>query len=362
LSAKDAQFEKLFCVCGIAVEHDLRLDGVRTASSLCARRAQVGGVVSMMGVRLEPSANIEALSADEIAVGGSFYASGQFAAKSRVQLEGAKIGGKLVLDGARIEAPQKVALVLDHAEIRLGLMARNLSVVGTVRMHHAQIGCQVSLRSASLENANGDALQADHLVVRGALMLNDGFHASGAIDLHGSEIDCHLNLTDARIDGIRAGDTALVLGAASVHGDIVARRAVIAGKVQASAVVMSGSMSFPGAKIGVGGQGVALVLARAQIGGSVSFGDECECRGRLSLADCTVGTTLDLSESTFSNENGVAVLGSGLTLRGDLRGNASKYHGFVDLAGATFGGEVRFTDSLFGGVPSRSSTYGEPAE
>ncbi|WP_344868588.1 hypothetical protein [Amycolatopsis ultiminotia] len=101
------------------------------------------------------------------------------------------------VDAERMQADQSVFL-------RDGFEAVGTGKQGTVRLHSARIGGQLSCQGAKLRNDSGPALHAERLQVGENVFLRDGFEAIGAgavtVTLSGARIDGLLVFQPARLE------------------------------------------------------------------------------------------------------------------------------------------------------------------
>ncbi len=164
------------------------------------------------------------LSADRMAVSGSVFLNKGFFASGTVHLIGAQIGGQLNCDGGRftnVDADGKPigdALSADNMMVKGNVfLNKGFSASGTVSMHSAQIGgslvCDGGSFAATL-NADskpvGNALSADHMVVKGSVSLRDGFSASGEVRLLRAQIDGNLSCSGGSFTNVDAAKTPIV--------------------------------------------------------------------------------------------------------------------------------------------------------
>ncbi|ATE57853.1 hypothetical protein CNX65_34850 [Actinosynnema pretiosum] len=152
----------------IRVSGSLMAVALRARGEVRLRGADFGGSVHLGGARLiNPGHN--ALEASGVRVAGSLFCDaegGRFTAEGRVLLDGARVGGNVVLSGARLRASTVERPVL------------------------------VIPRGTADEAA---ALVADRIRVDGNVELDDGFTSTGTVRLPNAEIGGYLRLSGARI-------------------------------------------------------------------------------------------------------------------------------------------------------------------
>ncbi|HKA69453.1 MAG TPA: hypothetical protein VKG85_10085 [Actinomycetes bacterium] len=91
-----------------------------------------------------------ALLADGLELGGELLASPGFRATGELLLRSAQIGGNVFLAGAELENPGRNAINLDRTTIRGNLTAWGLKVRGTVRLQNTVVGGTVLFDGANL--------------------------------------------------------------------------------------------------------------------------------------------------------------------------------------------------------------------
>ncbi len=210
---------------GAWIEDRLDLEIVTATASLQMVRCRFGAGIGARDSKL-PSlyldgSQISDLRADGATICGNVHLRSGFNATGAVRLLGAQIGGDLTCTGGTFgnadEAGDALgfALCADRIVVKGGVFLNaGFNASGEVRLLGAQIGGMLSCRGGTFSNADeagnplGDALNADGVVVTGALFLR-GADFTGGVDLtaaHASSL-----LDDAacwpdggiRIDGFR---------------------------------------------------------------------------------------------------------------------------------------------------------------
>jgi hypothetical protein len=218
---------------GISVKGPAYLENVKAVAAkegtaLSLVEASIGGGLTFNTVKLRSTAG-EALAAESLSVGNDttlikFTASARGGFDS-CRLVGAKIGGTLSLDGARIESSFGTALDADRIEVGGAayfserMLARTRGPGSSaVSLVGAKIGGQLSFQDARLRAKHGTALYAPHVTVGGTASLQ-GARASGGLDsvqLGSAKIGAHLILNGARLT--TTGRTALAAELITVDG------------------------------------------------------------------------------------------------------------------------------------------------
>lgn len=186
-------------------------EGFRAEGMVRLPYADIGGQLSFRGARLtnrDPYAPHRfALLADHMRVTGDMFCDEGFRADGAINLPGARIGGRLDLDGARLSNPDGFALFGQQMTVAGNVYGRNLRTEGSLYLPGADIGGQLSLSGAELTNPGGNALFADGITVANDVLLqraagviaSSGFRAKGAVRLPYADIGGQLVLTGARL-------------------------------------------------------------------------------------------------------------------------------------------------------------------
>ncbi|MBI4298367.1 MAG: hypothetical protein HY666_01215, partial [Chloroflexi bacterium] len=181
-----------------------------------------------------------------------------------VQIQGARIEGRLDLEGATVvhrlfikDSAIDQGIVLSDARTRrlvldgshIGAIAGdNLVVGGSVAMRRTHVKGGLTLRDASiegtldctgghLENPGGNALHADRMTVKGGVFLRQGFQAKGEVRLPGASIEGPLDCTGGHLEN--PGGYALTLEQATVAGVAFLR-----------SLELQGSLNLTSARVG----------------------------------------------------------------------------------------------------------------
>jgi hypothetical protein len=245
----------MFCRDGFTAQGEVRLPG-----------AQIGGRLYFDGAKLSNPGG-QALVASRLTVGQDMFFRHRgvpgyeqpFVAEGLVDLRGAHIGGHLDCSGANLSNDSGPALVADSLQVdqdmflRHGFTATGTGDLGAVRLSGAHIGGSLECDSARLCNDFGPALYADRLHVEQSMLLRYGFTATGrsgygTIYLVGAHIDGHLDCAEGKL----RNDSGPALAAYSLQVD--------------QGMYLTRGFSATG-----GGEGVAVDLAGARVGGAFMF-------------------------------------------------------------------------------------------
>jgi hypothetical protein len=300
LSMSDAQIDGLLLLGGCHFHGPVGLTGTHVTQTLSLKDSVVSG---------DP-----ALAADSLSVSRNMVCTG-VVVRGEVLLGSARIGGRLMFDGARLENPGGMALAADGLIADRGVFCDpGFTAAGEVRLHDARIGGRLTMAGASLCNPGGTALGAERLTVDGTLQLNGGFSAQGEITLRGAALRGGLELGSAKIDN--APGVALNAGRTTIETGVYATGGFIAsGEVQLDGAHVLGSINLAGASLMNPG-GTALLADRLDVQGRFFCGPEFTAQGNIRLAGARIGAGMYFNGSRLSSSAGPALLAWGLTVGG----------------------------------------------
>jgi hypothetical protein len=314
---------------GIRVAADLLLDDGFTAHGrVHLTDAHVGGSLRLSGARLRGHAG-RTLIADRLVVEGSCYAR-RLRSDGELRIPGARITGNLDLDGADLTGPLD-ALDATGASVGGSLLAGRHADVpdlaftssGRVLLAGARIGGDMVLSGARMARRPGveppepvpeesrvpvvpggivDAaacLVADRVQVDGNLELDDDLVTDGTVRLPNARVGGYLRLSGARLAGpYGASDRGIALlgDGMEVGGDVEGRdhgRGGLrcAGQLRLVDAQVRGSASLSGVELDTPG-GYALLGDRLRVGGDLYL-RRVRCAGTIRLQNADVGATLD---------------------------------------------------------------------
>ncbi|MGI5233475.1 hypothetical protein [Actinoallomurus sp. CA-142502] len=190
--------------------HALHADGLRVGQGMyCLDRftargevsllgADIGGPLVLAGARLSNPGR-PALHADRIGVGQGMFCSDRFSAEGEISLIGAHIGGDLVLSGARLANPGGPALTADQLSVDHGMDCSEFTARGEVRLVGAHIG-EFDLHNADLTEPGEYALAADQISIARNMDCSKLFTAGGEVRLRGANVGGQLTLFRAALN------------------------------------------------------------------------------------------------------------------------------------------------------------------
>ena len=278
---------------------------------------RVGGQVGCVGAKFEAHAGGVALSMNHIEVGEWLLLRAQrqeegphrFEAHGTVRLTGARVGGELNLDGARLKA-QGDALAGESMHVGDGLRMRDFAghlfeCDGTIRLSDTEIGGNLDCSGAMLNGGNSRALSMSRgkiggdvrfcasavdrpFIARGEILLAGGTTIRGRLDCSGAMF----------IHGSAEGKKrALSLWNLTVERDLRLRpgsghRPYVDGQIYAYGLKVGGTLECLGLFLDHS-DGDALFLDSAAISSdfvvSDAEGHAADIRGSINLSDSRIG-------------------------------------------------------------------------
>jgi hypothetical protein len=381
----------------LRVAADLLLaDGFTATGPVNLSDAQIGGSLRLSGGRLRTDGR--ALYADRIVVGGTFYAR-RLTSDGELRLPGARITGNVDLSGADLASSTGDALDMTGVSIEGSFLAgrhdagRELvfRALGRLQLTGARIGGDLVLSGARIERPAtpgppepdpdesrmpvvpggivdpGACLVADRVHVEGNLELDDGMSTDGTVRLPNARIGGYLRLSGARLLGPRgASDRGIALlgDGMDVGGDLECRdngggALICAGQLRLVDAHVRGSASLSGIELSAPG-GYALLADRLRIGGELYL-RRLSCAGTVRLQNAEIGATLDCTGAQMTEPR----KRSDGTLRPSLDARAATIgkdlmcaNGFVATGGVRIRRtdvrkSVQFTDAALGCPPEQ---------
>jgi hypothetical protein len=332
--------------------------------------AWIGGNLGLAGAKLS-NANGRALSAYRLTVGGDLNcakddtSAAPFAATGEVHLDHARIGGQLILTGAQFAGPGKATAdnrkqpwALNAYGVRVdgNLMANEgFTATGGMQLGLAMIGGNLNFTFATLSNASGLALSAYQLTVSGDLnCAADGesdlrFTATGEVRLVNAKIGGQLNLAGARLEAPTGrGEERWALNAYGVRigGNLLANEGFRArGGLQLGSARVGGHLALDNAQLLAGGARWALNAHGLRVDDGFGATQRFTAIGGIHLGGAVIERNLNMTGARVSNRHGPALSAYQLTVTGDL--NCAAQRSPVRRFRAI--GEVRLVNAKIGG-------------
>jgi len=278
-----------------------------------------------------------------------------FQADGLVHLNGARIGGNLIFEGAHLDGKGGRALSADNLTVDQDMECDRLTADGEVLLG-GHIGL-LSFQGAALNNRGGCALMSDGLRVDKVMFCRNGFTSYGEIRLPGARIGGRLYFDGAKLSN--PGGQALVASRLTVGQDMFCRNHK--GPEHEQPFVVEGAVILVGAHIGghldcAGAQlrndsGPTLHADSLQVdqdmlltGGFTAVGSGGY--GAVNLVGAHIGGHLDCAGADLRNDCGPALdayslqVGQGMHLFGGFTASGSSGFCTVNLTGAHIGARL----------------------
>jgi hypothetical protein len=208
-------------------------------------------------------------------------------------------------------------------------------IAGSVRLEHAKVSGQLSMRASRAEAVAATGLSVDGDVDCAAL------EARGRVSFKAAAVTGRLDLTGARIAA--PGGRALVLSSATIGGELDCLELAVDGETRAINCRVDGQLIMSAAQLRNPG-GVAFFAGGLTVGGGAFF-DGFSASGAFRLIGAHLAANLTIEGATFDNPGGVAVnLERAVT--GSVHGNDLSCHGQLSLIGARISGDVSMTRAV----------------
>lgn len=361
---------------------------------LSAAEGRFEGAVTIVDSDFVANAPFEALNMRDCTIAGSLVFGGRVRVTGPVHLDGARISGQLVLSGAELMTdpalwPLGLSLCADGIEVRGNVLAESSDTLrfrasGTVSFDGAKIGGDLIANGARLESlGQAFAFSARSAEIGGTLSfgVREGelteavFEAVGSVDILNSRIGDNLDLRGACLrpldnrlalnaSGVTIGHQ-LILKTAWLNDDPKPLRFRAEGELHFIGAVIGDDVELRGAEIVPPPGRPALAFTGARIGGQVHLchsevsGERAdsvrtEVYGSIEMASCRVEGLLCLAGARVAPPPGSAALrlanaelGSDLELgarptRSSGEAGLTPFEAFgeIDLVGSTVRGSI----------------------
>jgi hypothetical protein len=382
----------------LRVAADLLLDDGFTADRVDLTDAHIGGSLRLSGSRLDGRGG-KALIADRIVVEGTWYGR-LLRAHGELRLPGARITGNADLAGAHLASPTGDTIDLTGVDVGGSLIAsrhptardQTFTSAGRVLLAGARVGGDLVLSGARIrtvadpedaeEAAEGSrvpvlpvgivdaaaCLVADRIRVEGNAELDDGLHTTGTLRVPGMVVAGYLRLSGAQLDGPRGASDrgiALLADGMEVGGDIEGRDGgagalTASGQVRLVDAHVRGTASLSGITLAAP-DGYALLGDRLRVGGELYL-RRAHITGTVRLQNAHIGSTLDCERAVLTKPRlrPDATMRPSLDLRSATIGKdllcVGRFvaEGGVRLRVAEVGKSVQFSAARLGSTPQKS--------
>ncbi|MEU6310469.1 membrane-associated oxidoreductase [Streptomyces sp. NPDC047014] len=175
----------------LRVDVVLRLSCCRITGPVRLQGAKIAGGLFLQGAVIGPAPGEESaeppLQLNHVEVGTDIIAN-DLTVHGQLRLNGAVVGGQVLLDNARLLAPGGIALHAETLAVGTDLRAHGLEARGTVNLSGARIPRQLYLASAVFAHPEGTALRASSCAI-GEMWLRGCDRIQGTLNLRRSHID-----------------------------------------------------------------------------------------------------------------------------------------------------------------------------
>ena len=254
--------------------------------------------------------SVPALDGAQLTTRGNLELRKGFTASGEISLDGARIGGDLLLDGAYLRNPGGFALDADGAIVDGNLDCSGGFMVGEVGLIGARVRGHLQLTQAVLANPGGIALNGEQLTVGRNVVAVRAFFLRSEVNLRGAHIGGTLDLHGAVLSN--ADGIALYADLLTIDHHLLCGKAFTAsGRVNLAGAHVGGVLDLRGSALDGTGE-TALDAAGLTVARDMLCMDGFTARGEVNLAGAHVGGKLNLSGSTLSSPDRSALYGDGL--------------------------------------------------
>ncbi|WP_235868355.1 hypothetical protein [Pseudomonas ogarae] len=299
---------------------------------------------------------IPGLEGRRMIVGGMVSMRG-VKSKDTVSLDNSQIGGQLLCSRAELYGKEGAALTVDAAVIRGNvLLDDGFRTVGKVSFNNARVGGDFISTFASLDGNNDHALSFIDAVIKGSVILHGGFRARGTIHFMNVRIGSDFICSNASLDG--NNNTALCLDKAVIRGSVFLQMGFTSvGAVRLMGTQIGGQLQCSGASLD-GKDGDALSADRVVITDSVLLCEGFKALGTVHFTSAKIGGHLNCSSASLDGKDGEAlsvggaVIKGGVFLQGGFKAvgkvsfNGSQIDGQLNCIGARLDGKDDYALSV----------------
>ncbi len=252
--------------------------------------------------------------------------------------------GSLNLSGSKLPG-----LFAQGLKVAQGVLLRDgFHATGTVDLSGAEIGGQLDCSAGHFYRDGEKALNGQGVKVAQDVFLSDGFRATGTVDLSGAEIGGQLACLAGRFDGV--GGNALNGQRVKVaQGVFLSHGFRATGTVDLSGANIRGPLACSAGHFD-GNGGNALNGQSVKVAQGVHLSHGFHTTGTVDLNAAEIGGQFACSDGHFDGNGEEALNGQSIKVAQDVFLREG-FHatGTVDLSGAEIGGQLDCTDGRFEG-------------
>ncbi len=322
---------------------DLHLQHCQIDGEVDLEGACVGGQLVLSGSTLRNPGGV-AVRANGLVVAGDMLCRDGAEVEGEINLEAARIGGELRFTRSTLRNRHKIALRADRMTVEKDMYCREVEVEGEVQLSSGHIKGQLNFNDAKLSHPGGVALRADHLVVGSHLYCQDGFNTTGEVDLVAARVGGEIRFSASTLSN--PGRTALRADRLVVADDMYCRQKLhVDGTVSLRGAHIKGQLNFNNATLSNPGL-IVLDADRLVVGSHLYCQDGFVTDGEISLVAARVGGEARFSGATLSNPNRTALQADRIFVGGDMYCRQKfEVEGRVSLRGAHIAGQLNFNDA-----------------
>jgi hypothetical protein len=234
----------------------------------------------------------KAIYAVSLTVLGSMYCDVDFVAKGEIDISRASIGNQLNFNGATVEKVDGVAILGDGLTASSVHLSGEFTARGTVRFQSADVGRAFNCSGGKFISVDLPAMVLDGLSVGSVVSLSSEFEARGEVRMIGAHVRGQIVCTNGVF--VNRQNDALVFDSTVVEDSLVCGDRFsctgtyrMCGADVKGQVVLGGSFNGDDAPMG------AILVSGATIGRELYLVPAKPVRGRVSLANATVGHLRD---------------------------------------------------------------------
>ena len=328
---------------------DLIIQNVTVTGLISLHWANIRGDLRLTGSRLiAPGGQV--FNGKDLRVGGSLFLDGRdFRAQGEVCLRSAHVEGQIDCRHARFSNPLGHTINADHLVVDGELLCEEgFRSAGEVCLQWAKVW-RLRATGGSFRSSTTYALHADALRAEAGIYLDRGFHATATVRLVGANITGELCCTEGHFDNpsgraldaerIVAEDVYLDRGFRA-HGDVRFNDADVARQFNATAGKFRNERR--------GDNQYALDCDGLRCDADVFLNDGFNAIGTVSLRGAQIKTELNCTAASFTKPDGCALFADGLATPGmvfldrDFRAD-----GEIRFARATVGRQLVCTGGAF---------------
>lgn len=308
-----------------------RLPALRFIGCRCAR---IGLRYASLPLLYLSDGSVEVLDAEQLVVHGDIVLAN--VSITSVDLDHARVGGSLNCSGSRFGRAD-VAFGAQGAVIRSDANFEGARVCGSVYLDGADIGGQLSFKSAEIEHEAGRTLNAPQARVASDMLLNDGFRSIGEASVAGAKLGGQLSCGGGSFRN--PGGDALTADQLEASGGVFLNRGFRSeGEIRFLGATIGGQLDLSSAVL-ENKDGFALEADESQISGGVFGEDGFRSSGKVSFLAARIGGQFSFVEAQMQNLGNVALYADGVSVRGD-----------VLLTGLRADGELHFINAALDGA------------